>query len=285
MLRRNREIVIFNLSAIDLFCSGMGAVMVLMVLLMPYYGKKDPVPPPIKAPVVAVTTPAPVPPAPAPPVPPKPITPPPEKGVRVRSIDVVFVMDATASMGKELDSVRSGMTSVVQVLRRLTDDVGVGFVAYTDRAVPWSVPLRAVNRGKVGDENLRLLMVEIGKVELVGNSDWPEDVCAGLGKAVMLGWPAARGDRRQLMVVIGDARTHPEDRERSLGMVRSWVGAAPNRSVNGVFTANPEMDGKFPGEYEESRRYFQDLATVGHGQYIGNQGDMLGSILDILIVR
>ena len=54
MLRRNREIVIFNLSAIDLFCSGMGAVMVLMVLLMPYYGKKDPVPPPIKAPVVAV---------------------------------------------------------------------------------------------------------------------------------------------------------------------------------------------------------------------------------------
>ena len=46
MLRRNREIVIFNLSAIDLFCSGMGAVMVLMVLLMPYYGKTDPVVPP-----------------------------------------------------------------------------------------------------------------------------------------------------------------------------------------------------------------------------------------------
>lgn len=89
MLRRNREIVIFNLSAIDLFCSGMGAVMVLMVLLMPYYGKKDPVVP--LKPVVAVA-------------PPKPIDPEPEKGIRVRAIDVVFVMDATMSMNDELEA-------------------------------------------------------------------------------------------------------------------------------------------------------------------------------------
>jgi len=41
MQRKNRDIVIFNLSAIDLFCSGMGAVMVLMVLLMPYYMRPD----------------------------------------------------------------------------------------------------------------------------------------------------------------------------------------------------------------------------------------------------
>ncbi len=41
MIRRNREITIFNLSAIDLFCSGMGAVMVLMLILMPYYQRPD----------------------------------------------------------------------------------------------------------------------------------------------------------------------------------------------------------------------------------------------------
>lgn len=37
MKKRNRDIQIFNLSALDLFCSAMGAIMVLMVLLMPYY--------------------------------------------------------------------------------------------------------------------------------------------------------------------------------------------------------------------------------------------------------
>lgn len=41
MIRRNREIHIFSISAIDLFCSGMGAVMVLMLILMPYYQRPD----------------------------------------------------------------------------------------------------------------------------------------------------------------------------------------------------------------------------------------------------
>jgi hypothetical protein len=41
MIRRNRDITIFSLSAIDLFCSGMGAVMVLMLILMPYYQRPD----------------------------------------------------------------------------------------------------------------------------------------------------------------------------------------------------------------------------------------------------
>lgn len=37
MQKRNREVNVFSLSAIDLFCSGMGAIMVLMVILIPYY--------------------------------------------------------------------------------------------------------------------------------------------------------------------------------------------------------------------------------------------------------
>ena len=37
MQKRNREFNVFSLSAIDLFCSGMGAIMVLTVILMPYY--------------------------------------------------------------------------------------------------------------------------------------------------------------------------------------------------------------------------------------------------------
>jgi hypothetical protein len=41
MQRKNRDINIFSLSAIDLFCSGMGAIMVLMVLLMPYYMRPE----------------------------------------------------------------------------------------------------------------------------------------------------------------------------------------------------------------------------------------------------
>jgi hypothetical protein len=276
MLRRNREIVIFNLSAIDLFCSGMGAVMVLMVLLMPYYRKQVPIPPEVKPPPVVVAT-------PPKPEPPKPSPPEPEKGIRILAIDVVFVMDATMSMEQELSAVRSGMTSIVQVLRRLTDEVSVGFVAYIDRDVPWAIPLRPVARGNQGEINLRQLLQGIAEVRLVGNEDWPEDVCGGLVKAAAMPWPTASGDRRQIIVLMGDARTHPEDRDRSLESVRKWATASPNRSVNAVFTGT--LVPQWQDEFVASKRYFQEVATTGKGQYIADQGDLLGSILDILIVR
>jgi hypothetical protein len=274
MLRRNREIVIFNLSAIDLFCSGMGAVMVLMVLLMPYYRKTDPIP--LPEPPVAVVPP------PAPPIP-EPPKPTPAPGIQVRAIDVVFVMDATMSMDEELSEVRSGMESVVQVLRRLSDEVRVGFVAYTDRNVQTTIPLRPVGRGPVGDANLLKLLLGISGVRLENGVDWPEDVCGGLEKASKSMTWSSIPERRQVIVLIGDAETHPEDRSRSIGIVKNWVSASENRSVNGVNTGKNVPKSK--SEFMATRLYFKEITEAGNGQYFEDSGDLLGSILDILIVR
>ncbi|MDP4898338.1 MAG: VWA domain-containing protein, partial [Akkermansiaceae bacterium] len=236
--------------------------------------------PPEPAPVVVVTPP------PAP-VPTKPEPPSPEDGIQIRAIDVVFVMDATMSMDEELVAVRSNMTSVVQVLRRLSDEVSVGFVAYIDRAVPWVIPLRPVTRDPRGEANLRQLIKGILEVELVGNEDWPEDVCGGLAKATSMSWPSAL-DRRQVIVLIGDARTHPADRERSLRLVKSWIGSqSQSRSVEAVFTPPTELASQqgYKEEIDASVVYFKDIARAGNGQFHADQGDLLGSILDILIVR
>lgn len=285
MLRRNREIVIFNLSAIDLFCSGMGAVMVLMVLLMPYYRKQDPIPPPEPQPppVVVVTPPAPPVPVPPEPVPPPPV---PEPGIHVLGIDVVFVMDATASMDDELVAVRSGMKSIIQVLRRLSDEVNVGFVAYIDRAVPWTIPLASVNRNASGDANLQKLLNGIEEVSLVGNEDWPEEVYGALKVATSMSWPPA-GERRQLIVLIGDARTHPEDHAESLRITETWAAGGQARGLHAVFTPPLELESE-PGFLDEMRLssdYFKSIARAGNGEFQIGQDDLLGSILDILIVR
>jgi hypothetical protein len=267
MRRRNREIVTFSMSAIDLFCSGMGAVMVLMVLLMPYYRRPEATP---KKPEPVVATP-----------PPKPQAKP---GVQVSAIDVVFVMDATGSMTEELGSVRANMQTIVQVLRRLSDDVNAGFAAYVDRAVPWVFPIKPVGRDSTGERNLKGLMDIIEKTEAKGGDDWPEDVCKGLARAATMPWPAPSEERRQVIVLIGDAETHPEDRATSLEIVRRWADAGPNRSVNTVntcSTTDPRVKKAFP----YTRRYFQELAKAGHGKYFEEQGDLLGSILDILIKR
>lgn len=284
MQRRNREIVIFNLSAIDLFCSGMGAVMVLMVLLMPYYRKADPLPSPEPPPpTVVVSPPAPAPPSPTPPEPVPPVL---EKGIVIRGTDVVFVMDATGSMEEEHAAVRGGMRSIIQVLRRLSDEVSVGFVAYIDRAVPWTIPLRSVTRDRRGEENFKALNAGMAEVRLVGNKDWPEDVCGGLAGATAMAWPVS-AERRQIIVLIGDARTHPEDREKALRIVREWAAGGQGRSLHSVFTPPLELASEpgFREEMELSMAFFKDVAAAGNGQALLGQDDLLGSILDILIVR
>jgi hypothetical protein len=190
-------------------------------------------------------------------------------------------------MEEELGAVRSGMTSIVQVLRRLTDEVNVGFVAYLDRSVPWSAPIKKVTRDPEGEENLRLLLKSLSEIRLVGNEDWPEDVCGGLTKAVMMDWPEI-GERRQIIVVIGDARTHPEDHQKSLKVVDSWINdGAQSRSVHAVFTPPVDLVNQ-PGFDEEmalSKEYFMELAKAGKGDFYLGQDDLLGRILDILIVR
>ena len=45
MKKKNREITVFSISALDLFCSAMGVFMILCFVLFPYYQKKEPVPP------------------------------------------------------------------------------------------------------------------------------------------------------------------------------------------------------------------------------------------------
>jgi hypothetical protein len=151
MQRKNREIVIFNLSAIDLFCSGMGAVMVLMVLLMPYYRKQTP-PEPEPALVAATRPEAPEPePEPVPiPSPPDPV---PAPSVLIHDLELMIVIDTTASMGGALDDLRTTLGTIVNVLSRLTKNLKVGVVAYRDRGDEYLVrgfPLRQLEPAGAG---------------------------------------------------------------------------------------------------------------------------------------
>lgn len=288
MQRKNREITIFSLSAIDLFCSGMGAVMVLMVLLMPYYTKKDATEPDVedKPTQILVVKPPPVP-EPVPEPEPKPEPKPEKPGLNTRGIDVVFVLDTTASMTKEHEAVRNNLTSIVQVLRRLTDDIRVGFVGFNDRGSPYRLELLPVNKDEIGNSNLGRLLDEIERVEISGGGDWPEDVCDGLEQAAAMAWPPDSEERRQVIILLGDARTHPEDHDRSMSVASRWVGASPNRAIEAVHTGGMSP-GDSPGlvaEIMAAQQYFKQLAEAGKGRYFEGQKDVLGSILDILIIK
>lgn len=263
MQRRNRELNVFSLSAIDLFCSGMGAVMVLMVLLLPYYRKSTPAdataPTPARVEVA-------------------------DNSIQVQDLDVVFVMDATMSMKDELEAIRTDLHSVIEVLRRISNDARVGFVAYTDEGVRWSCPLLPVNRGARGESNLIRLENVVKEVELIGNEDWPEDVLAGLEHAFSFDWNLLGSDRRQMIVVIGDASTHPANIQKSFESVRRWISQSFKRSVSTVNTITAEDIPKSPGA-ELTIPYFKELVRQGKGRYLDKEGDLIGSILDLIIEK
>jgi hypothetical protein len=282
MLRRNREIVIFNLSAIDLFCSGMGAVMVLMVLLMPYYKKKDPVPPepPPPAPVVVVTPPAPPVPEPPPvvvippaPTPPKPV---PHPSVLIHDLELMIVIDTTSSMGDQIDDLRGTLGTIINVLSRLSKNLKVGVVAYRDAGDEYVVrgfPLRRVETGGAGMKELRGF---IDGMKADGGGDIPEAVTEAMQAAALpsAGWtPLVKLPERsrQIILFVADAPGHDNMASKSGPIASSWQAGDARR---GVYCAVPTV----------SASYFKPLAAAGKGHVVA-WTDMLGAILDVVIDR
>jgi hypothetical protein len=279
MLRRNREIVIFNLSAIDLFCSGMGAVMVLMVLLMPYYRKEDPTPidprPVEPAPVVVVMPPeppVPLPPTPAPATP----DPVPDPSVLIHDLELMIVIDTTSSMGSQINDLRSTLGTIVNVLSRLSKNLKVGVVAYRDHGDEYLVRGFALRRIEKDNEAIKNLRYFIDKLEASGGGDVPEAVPEAMQAAVAdsAGWtPLAELPERsrQIILFVADAPGHDKGASRSGPVASSWQA---DDSRRGVYCAASPASGD----------YFRPLAAAGKGHLV-TWTDMLGAILDVVIDR
>jgi hypothetical protein len=279
MLRRNREIVIFNLSAIDLFCSGMGAVMVLMVILMPYYRKEAPVPPEVTPapvePVVVVTPP--LPPVPVPraptPTPPKPV---PDPSVLIHDLELMIVIDTTSSMGNQIDDLRGTLGTIVSVLSRLSKNLKVAVIAYRDHGDEYVVRGFPLRRVEPNDAGMKALQEFIGGLKAEGGGDVPEAVTEAMQAAAhpSAGWtPLVRLPERsrQIILFVADAPGHDSSASMSSPLASKWQSGDARR---GVYCAVPPRSGE----------YFRPLANAGKGHTVA-WTDMLGAILDVVIDR
>jgi heat shock protein 5 len=115
--------------------------------------------------------------------------------------DVVFVLDATASMGDEIEDVKANLMAIGNHLsnRKPEPDIRFGAVFYRDvsdseitRVVPLSKDITAV-RQAIMDVNAK------------GGGDWPEHVGIGLHKALDMDWSHSAEEGVRLIYLIGDA--------------------------------------------------------------------------------
>lgn len=202
-----------------------------------------------------------------------PVEPAPERGERpapltIDDLDLVFVMDTTGSMRRELQDIQANLVGIIRVLNRLAASLRVGFVAYRDRGegyITLQHPLQAMNAS-----NLSQMVGFVGRLGASGGGDDPEAVDEALRQALAMPW---RSNAEGRVIVIGDAPVHAHRQAATLGMAAAFASSASNpahpRSVSAIFT----------GRSPNARAFFERLAEAGGGELSEHQEFMIESIL------
>ena len=186
----------------------------------------------------------------------------------ITDLDLVFVMDATGSMDDEISDVQANLLGIVRVLNRLAPSLHVGFVAYKDQGA--SYVTRTFPLTEMKGVNLQQAQDFVDGLVADGGGDHPEAVDTAIDEALAMEW---RDNAQGRIVVVGDA---PARRQRWAGMFNAIATfantAAPPalpRYVSAVFSGNRAND----------RRFFEEIAKAGRGDFVAHRGQMMESVL------
>lgn len=192
----------------------------------------------------------------------------------IEALDLVFVVDTTASMRPPIRDLSLSIGGIVRVLERLVSSLRVAVVAYRDYDV--------VGGGWVV-RSLPPTPTGTGMAEIQGLIDWlpraikasrtpREAVYQGLREAMSL---PLRSDARQSIIVIGDAAPHRNEESATLDLTRRYHGSGRERSVSALFVDTPAYRLYGTGD----REFFAALARYGGGAFNEHSGGMIESVL------
>ncbi len=189
----------------------------------------------------------------------------------VRELDIVFVVDTTASMGPALHDMSLSLSGIVRILERLVPSLRVGFVAYRDRDVPGWVTRRLTLR-PTATELDSILAFAAGLRPARGGRTVPEAVYEGLNEATRMRF---RPTAKQTIVLVGDARAHARRQQTTLRLANQFAASNDKRSVSALFV--PTRGYLLYGQGD--REFFQSIGQAGSGAFTDHAGRMTESIL------
>ncbi len=170
-------------------------------------------------------------------------------------LDVMFLLDATGSMGDELGRLTDNMASTaakVEAAAGADSQVRFGLTAFKDRGDDY------VTRTTDLTADVGSFRSALAKVKAGGGGDTPESVSAGLHEAVTK--PAWGGDDvAKVIVLVGDAAPHTDYRDEPSYSADARVAAARGIRIHAI--ASSGLDDQ--GEYA-----FRQLAQLTAGRFV-----------------
>ena len=197
----------------------------------------------------------------------------------VRELDLVFVVDTTASMGPVLRELAGAMRAIVRILGRLVPSVRVGVAAYSDSdtGLPPPPSLSLTPADAAGLARVVLFLEGLSSAT-VGSRTADEDMHLGMEAALRMPF---RPGARQAVVVMADAPAHDWAKAGVLGRTRAFVLAAPGRAVSALFVWTPGSRHNEAG----GRAFLRQVATAGRGSYSEHVGGLVENVLLSVLVE
>jgi von Willebrand factor type A domain len=195
------------------------------------------------------------------------------KGRVIDALDLIFVIDSTASMTPVIGDLASSLASVVRVLERMVPSIRIGVAAYNDRDTG-QVPV-VVLPPTSANEHLDRVIAFLAQIRAstIGSRTIEEDVHLGLEAATLM---KLRPEVRQSFVLIGDASVHLPLVAETIYRVRNFVAGHKNRTVSALYVSTPSSR-----SHNENipMTFFRAVAEAGKGTYTDHTGSMMESVL------
>jgi len=170
------------------------------------------------------------------------------------TLEMVFVLDTTGSMGGLLEGAKQRIWGIVNEVMQSPSHpaVKIGLVAYRDRGDRYVTQVLPLT------EDLDKVYTTLMEYEASGGGDAPEDVRQALADGVQkAGWSRSTSRLAQVLFLVGDAPPHNDYQDEEDVLATAGKAMEQGIVVNTIQCGN----------VSETKQVWESIAERGQGQY------------------
>jgi Mg-chelatase subunit ChlD len=170
------------------------------------------------------------------------------------TLEMVFVLDTTGSMGGLLEGAKQRIWGIVNEVMQSSSSpsVKIGLVAYRDRGDQYVTQVLPLT------EDLDKVYTTLMNYQAGGGGDTAEDVRRALSDGVKrAGWSPSSSNLAQVLFLVGDAPPHNDYRDEPDTLESARLAVKQGMVVNTIQC----------GSMPETQRVWESIAQYGQGKY------------------